>query len=58
MNNVISKNDKINSTNKNKYKFFPKNKKELQKIINSQINKYGNSVDLNNIDTSKITDMS
>jgi len=42
----------------NIYKFFPKNKEELQKIIDSKIYKHGNEVDLNDIDTSKITDMS
>jgi len=47
-----------NSNNKNKYKFFPKNKKELQKIINIQIDNFGSEVDLNNIDTCQITDMS
>jgi len=40
-----------------KYKFFPKNKKELQSIIKNQIQKFGSTVDLNMIDTSKITDM-
>jgi len=49
---------KTKTNEKNIYKFFPKDKKELQKIIKSQIYKYGNAVDLNNIDTSKITDMS
>jgi hypothetical protein len=38
----------------NKYKYFPKTSIELQKIINSLIKKYGNSVDLNNINVSKI----
>jgi len=53
-NNIIIENNII----KSKYKFFPKNKKELQLIINNQIKKYGNNCDLNNIDTTQITDMS
>jgi len=48
---------KIKTNEKNIYKFFPKNKKQLQKIIYSQISKYGTEVDLNNIDVSQITDM-
>ena len=53
--NIINKN--VN-TNKVNYKFFPKDKDELQQLIVMQIDKYGNDVNLNNIDTSKITDMS
>jgi len=53
MNKIIN-----NIQNKTKYKFFPKNKEELQKIIDSQIHNHGIKVDLNDIDTSKITDMS
>jgi len=49
---------KTETNEKNIYKFFPKNKNELKSIINQQINKYGDSVDLNNIDVSQITDMS
>jgi len=41
-----------NGLHKNDYKFFPRNKRELKQIITKQINKYGNKVDLNNIDTS------
>ena len=43
---------------KNKYKYFPKTKKELQDIIDKRIKEEGNEVDLNDIDVSKITDMS
>ena len=43
---------------KSKYKYFPKTKKELQDIINNRIKQEGNNVDLNDIDVSKITDMS
>ena len=42
---------------KNKYKYFPKTKEELQDIILRCINAEGNEVDLNNIDVSNITDM-
>ena len=42
----------------NNYKYFPKTKKELQDIILKRIKHEGNEVDLNDIDVSKITDMS
>ena len=42
----------------NLYKYFPKTKKELKKIIKKRIKDEGNEVDLNDIDVSKITDMS
>jgi len=54
----MDKQNKINVTNKIIYKFFPKNKNELKKIIKNQIKKYGDTVDLNNIDTSQISNMS
>ena len=41
----------------NNYKYFPKTKKELQDIILKRIKDEGNEVDLNDINTSKITDM-
>ena len=40
------------------YKYFPKTKLELEGIIRKRIKEEGNNVDLNNIDTSNITDMS
>src|SRR5574344_235794 len=40
------------------YKYFPKTKEELKSIIEKRIKKEGNEVDLNDIDVSKITDMS
>ena len=49
---VIKKSKTIN------YKYFPKTKKELKDIIEQRIKKEGNEVDLNDIDVSKITDMS
>ena len=39
-------------------KYHPKTKKELQEIIAQRIKEEGNEVDLNDIDVSKITDMS
>ena len=40
------------------YKYFPKTKGELKDIILQRIKDEGNEVDLNDIDVSKITDMS
>ena len=42
----------------NNYKYFPETKKELKDIIKQRIKQDGNEVDLNDIDVSKITDMS
>ena len=42
----------------NNYKYFPKSKEELQDIILQSIEKEGNEVDLNDIDVSKIINMS
>ena len=49
---------KNNKMKKLSLNFFPKTKEELQQIIKSQIKKFGNKVNLNNIDISQITDMS
>ena len=49
---VIKKNKSV------EYKYFPKTKKELKEIIKQRIKNEGNEVDLNDIDVSKITDMS
>ena len=40
------------------HKYFPQTKEELIEIIDKRIKDEGNEVDLNNIDVSKITDMS
>ena len=40
------------------YKYFPQTKDELKEIIENRIKDEGNEVDLNDIDTSNITDMS
>ena len=42
----------------NNYKYFPETKEELRDIIEQRIESEGNEVDLNDIDVSKITDMS
>ena len=42
----------------NKYNYFPKTKDELKRIIKERIKEEGNEVDLNDIDVSKIIDMS
>ena len=42
----------------NNYKYFPETNKELKDIIKQRIKQDGNEVDLNDIDVSKITDMS
>ena len=49
---IIKKNKSKN------YKYFPKTRKELKDIILQRIETEGNKVDLNDIDVSKITDMS
>ena len=42
----------------NKYKYYPETKEELKAIIEKRIKDKGNEVDLNDIDVSKVTDMS
>ena len=42
---------------KPKYNYHPKTKKELKNLINQLIKERGNEGDFNDIDTSKITDM-
>ena len=52
---------KKSTTKKSKivdYKYFPESKKELKDIILKRIKEEGNEVDLNDIDVSKIKDMS
>lgn len=48
----------VNKIKRNKYKYFPKTKEELKDIITQRIKQEGNECDLNDIDVSKITDMS
>ena len=40
------------------YKYFPQTKEELKYIISKRIKEEGSQLDLNDIDVSKITDMS
>ena len=49
---IIKKNKSID------YKYFPQTKEELKEIIEKRIKEEGNERDLNDIDVSKITDMS
>ena len=49
---------KIRKSNKPSYKYFPETKRELQDILTELIKKRGNEGNFNDIDTSKITDMS
>ena len=50
---------KINSNSKiSKYEYQPNDKNELIELIDKLIKERGNEADLNDIDTSKITDMS
>ena len=59
LNNFINEKLKINSKSKiNQYQYFPKNTDELKEIIVKLIDERGYDADLNDIDTSKITDMS
>ena len=48
----------INKNSKISYNYHPKTKDELRKIIKQKIESEGNECDLNDIDTSNITDMS
>ena len=57
--NYISEAFKINKNTKlQKYNYFPETGEELKAIIKQRIKSEGNECDLNDIDTSKITDMS
>ena len=56
--NFIQEKLKISSkTNISKYQYFPKDYEELKKIVYDLIRERGNEANLNDIDTSKITDM-
>ena len=48
----------INKNSKIPYNYHPKTKDELEDIINKRIESEGNECNLNDIDTSNITDMS
>ena len=56
--NYITEKILINKTSKISYNYHPKTKDELEDIIKQRIKSEGNECDLNDIDTSSITDMS
>ena len=56
--NYITEKILINKNSKIGYIYYPKTKDELKDIINQRIKSEGNECDLNDIDTSNITDMS
>ena len=57
-NYIIEKLKKINSKNLGKqYNYFPKDRHELMDIIDKLLKERNHTADLNDIDTSKITDM-
>ena len=56
--NYITEKILINKNSKIVYNYHPKTKDELKDIINQKIESVGNECDLNDIDTSYITDMS
>ena len=56
--NYITEKILINKNSKIAYNYHPKTKDELKDIINQRIKSEGNECDLNDIDTSNITDMS
>ena len=55
---IKKKKIKVGSKTKiSKHQYFPKDYEELEKIVYDLIREHGNEVDLNDIDTSKITNM-
>ena len=56
--NYITEKILINKNSKLAYNYYPKTKEELKDIIKQKIESKGNECDLNDIDTSNITDMS
>ena len=56
--NYISEKILINKNSKIAYNYYPKTTDELKDIIKQKIESEGNECDLNDIDTSNITDMS
>ena len=55
---IIQERLHINKDISNYYNYHPKTKEELKELVNKLIKERGNDADLNDIDTSKITDMS
>ena len=58
INTYITEKLKIRKSNKPSYKYFPKSKEELQDLLKQLVEERGNEGDFNDIDVSKITDMS
>ena len=58
INTYITEKLKIRKSNKPYYNYFPKTKENLQHLLKKLIKERGNEGDFNDIDTSKITDMS
>ena len=59
INKYISERLHINKdTGNHHYNYHPKTRDELQELVKKLIKERGNEADLNDIDTSKITDMS
>ena len=56
--NYITEKILINKNSKTEYNYHPKTKDELKAIIKQKIESDGNECNLNDIDTSNITDMS
>ena len=59
--NIINEDFKLKKKGKiahSEYKYNPKNKKELISLLEQLLDKRGKDADLNDIDTSAITDMS
>ena len=54
---IIQERLHINKYTTNYYNYHPKTKEELKELIRKLIKERGNDADLNDIDTSKITDM-
>lgn len=54
----MSKRFKLGKNYKKPYNYYPKTTEELEQIIAHLIEERGNKADLNDIDTSQITDMS
>ena len=58
LNNYILEKLKIDKDSKVPYKYHPKDKWELREILKKELGEKGHDADLNDIDVSKITDMS
>ena len=55
--NYITEKILINKNSKIAYNYYPETKDELEDIIKQRIKSEGNECNLNDIDTSNITDM-